>query len=86
SVQEALIGFFGTILGILGAVGVGNLVNRLPTDSFLKALTGFKLIQFSLSSSLTIILVIMFIAFLAETLPARRAAKLDPIECLRHER
>ena len=25
---------FGSILGILGAVGVGNLVNRLATDSF----------------------------------------------------
>ena len=85
SVEAALIGFFGSILGILGAVGVGNLVNRLATDSFLKALTGFKLIQFSLPSSLTIILVIMFIAFLAGTLPARRAAKLDPIESLRYE-
>ena len=85
SVEAALIGFFGSILGILGAVGVGNLVNRLATDSFLKALTGFKLIQFSLPSSLTIILVIMFIAFIAGTLPARRAAKLDPIESLRYE-
>ena len=33
SVEAALIGFC-SILGILGAVGVGNLVNRLATDSF----------------------------------------------------
>ena len=33
SVEAALMAF-GSILGILGAVGVGNLVNRLATDSF----------------------------------------------------
>lgn len=85
SVEAALIGFLGSVLGILGAVGVGALVNQIAADSFLEALTGFTLIQFSAGSSLVIILVIMAIAFLAGTLPARRAAKLDPIESLRYE-
>ena len=85
SFEAALIGFLGSILGILGAAGVGSIVNRVAQDSFLKSLTGFTLIQFSLSSTLTIILLIMGIAFLAGTLPARRAAKLDPIEALRYE-
>jgi putative ABC transport system permease protein len=85
SVEAALIGFLGSLLGILGAVGVGGLINQIAADSFLKSLTGFTLIQFSPMSSGVIILVIMGIAFLAGTLPARRAAKLDPIESLRYE-
>ncbi|MBO0440989.1 ABC transporter permease [Candidatus Enterococcus ikei] len=85
SVEAALIGFLGSLLGILGAVGAGALINQVAADSFLKSLTGFTLIQFSASSSAVIILVIMGIAFLAGTLPARRAAKLDPIESLRYE-
>ncbi|MBO0472191.1 hypothetical protein IGL98_000677 [Enterococcus sp. DIV0840] len=85
SVEAALIGFLGSLLGILGAVGAGALINQIAADSFLKSLSGFTLIQFSASSSAVIILVIMGIAFLAGTLPARRAAKLDPIESLRYE-
>lgn len=85
SMEAALIGFLGSLLGILGAVGAGVLLNQIAADSFLKSLTGFTLIQFSASSSAVIILVIMGIAFLAGTLPARRAAKLDPIESLRYE-
>lgn len=85
SIEAALIGFLGSMLGILGAAGVGSIVNRIATDSFLSFLTGFTLIQFSWNSSGVIILIIMAIAFLAGTLPARRAAKLDPIESLRYE-
>ena len=36
-------------------------------------------------SIVTVILVVMLIAFLAGTLPARRAAKQNPIDALRYE-
>lgn len=85
SFEAMMIGLLGSVLGILGAMGVGSIINKIATDSFLSALTGFTLVQFSVPSSAVIILIIMGIAFLAGTLPARRAAKLDPIESLRYE-
>lgn len=85
SFEAMMIGFLGSILGIFGAMGAGSIINKVASDSFLSALTGFTLVQFSVSSSAVIILIIMAIAFLAGTLPARRAAKLDPIESLRYE-
>lgn len=85
SIEAVLIGFLGSLLGILGAMGASSIINQIAADSFLDALTGFTLVQFSPVSSGIIVLVIMGIAFLAGTLPARRAAKLDPIESLRYE-
>ncbi|MBP2097639.1 ABC transporter permease [Enterococcus rivorum] len=85
SIEAVLIGFFGSVLGILGAMGAGSIINKIAADSFLDALTGFTLLQFSPVSSGIIVLIIMGIAFLAGTLPARRAAKLDPIDSLRYE-
>lgn len=85
SVEALLIGFWGAVLGILGAIGAGTLVNKIAADSFLEGLTGFTLIQFSIPSTLVIILIIMAIAFLAGTLPANRASRLDPINALRYE-
>lgn len=85
SIEAALIGFLGSIIGILGAVGMSSIINKIAADSFFKSLTGFTLIQFSATSTISIILIVMGIAFLAGTLPARKAAKLDPIEALRYE-
>jgi len=83
--EATLIGFFGSLLGVLGAMGVGSLLNQAAADSFLEGLPGLTLIQLTIPIVVIIILIIMSIAFLAGTLPARRASKLDPIAALRTE-
>lgn len=85
SLEAILIGFWGSALGIGVAMSVGKLVNMVVADGLLKNLPGFSLLTFKLQSSALIILLIMGIAFIAGTLPARRAAKQNPIDALRYE-
>lgn len=85
SAEALLIGFWGSLLGILVAIGASNVINDFAIKSFLSGLTGFALLQFSVPTMLMIMAIIMLIAFLAGTLPARRAAKMDPIDSLRYE-
>ncbi|MGO2082540.1 ABC transporter permease [Vagococcus sp.] len=85
SFEALLIGFWGSIIGLAGAYGVGQLINQFAVKSFLKGLEGLTLVEFNLQSVLTIVGIIMLIAFLAGTFPAKRAAKLDPITALKYE-
>lgn len=85
SIEAILLGFWGSLLGVLAGIGIGNIANRVASNSFLADLKGFELTSFPISSLAVIMLIIMTIAFLAGTLPARRASKKDPIDALRYE-
>lgn len=85
SFEAALIGFWGSLLGILAAIGIGQVANRIVADGIFKDLPGFELLTFPILSLLAIVGLIMLIAFLAGTLPARKAARQNPIDALRYE-
>jgi putative ABC transport system permease protein len=85
SIEAVLIGFWGSILGVGFANLIGKLVNSVTSKGFLKDFEGLHLLSFPLVPSTIIVVGIMLIAFLAGTLPARRASQKDPIEALRYE-
>lgn len=85
SLEAVVIGFLGSALGVLAAVGIGSLLASGLSQTALADLPGLQIMLFEPSGLLTVIVVIMVIAFLSGVLPARRAARQDPIESLRYE-
>jgi putative ABC transport system permease protein len=78
------IGFIGGIIGILGAFLLGNLLNPVITEQ-LNLGAGNNLIIFSISQMIILLFSLMFVGAAAGYFPARKAAKLDPVEALRTE-
>ncbi len=85
SIEATLLGLLGSLLGVGAASILGRIANNIATEGFLKDFEGLTLLSFRWQSITVIVLIITFIAFLAGTLPARKASKLDPIEALRYE-
>jgi len=85
STEAMLLGFWGSLVGVLAGIGIGRIANQIASRTFLKDLVGFQLTSFPVLSIISIVIIVMFIAFLAGTLPARKASKKDPIESLRYE-
>ena len=85
STEAVFLGFLGSALGAAAAIAVGTAANGLLAGSFLADLEGLQVLRFELIPVATILAVVMGIAFLAGTLPARRAARQNPIEALRYE-
>ncbi len=85
SCEAILLGFWGSLFGIVVSMIIGNVGNIIAHESFLKDFPTFQLTVFEPLTMLAIVAVIMFIAFLAGTLPARKASKKDPIDSLRYE-
>jgi putative ABC transport system permease protein len=85
SLEAVFIGFLGSAIGAAVAIVIGSVVSGALSTTLLSALPGLNLLQFAPASVAVIILVVMGIAFLAGTLPARRASRQNPIDALRYE-
>jgi len=85
SAEAVFIGFLGSAIGAGVAILAGTGISAALSGSVLSSLPGLQIMLFEPTSIITVILVVMAIAFVAGTLPARRAALQNPIDALRYE-
>jgi len=80
--ESALIVAVGAALGVLISAGIVKAMSLLPMQESMQEIVGTPVI--SLQVALVTMALLAFVAMLAGLLPARRAAALDPVECLRY--
>jgi putative ABC transport system permease protein len=85
SLEAVFIGFLGSAIGAVAAIGVGSLISGVLANGLLSGLAGLQLVAFTPLSIAAVLLLVMGIAFVAAVLPASRAARQSPIDSLRYE-
>lgn len=85
SIEAVFIGFLGSAIGAVAAIGVGSVISGVLANGLLSGLAGLQLVAFTPLSILSVLLLVMGIAFVAAVLPASRAARQSPIDSLRYE-
>lgn len=87
SVEAVALGFWGSVMGTVVSMIAGNIANAAfhSPGGFLEAFPTFSLVEFTPLNVVLLIVLIMLIAFLAGTLPAKQAAAKNPIDALRYE-
>jgi putative ABC transport system permease protein len=85
SLEAAIIGLLGSLLGVAVAMLAGTALSAALASGPLSGLSGLTLLLFQPGGVLGVIVLIVAFAFLAGTLPARRASRKSPIDALRYE-
>jgi putative ABC transport system permease protein len=83
-IEAGWIGFLGGLIGAIIAIIIGSLLNPWISDK-LDLGEGNSLLIFRPADIVALIVGLILVAMIAGFLPARKAAKLDPIEALRTE-